>query len=553
MQAQLLPSAPRVALNLFPYQREAVGAIQAAYREGVRRPALSAATGSGKTIMFAKVIEESAERALVIAHRKEIIEQAAQKVGYVIDPADVGIVMADRNQFDAPVVVASIQTLTNPRRLARLGQFGLVVIDEAHHAASPSYVDVLGRLGVGAGLGTKALGVSATWDRADGLGMDHVFDRIVYTVGIEHLIATGHLADIRALTIETQLDTSGVPDNGGGDFNAEALSRRIVDSDYADTLAHAVVQHAANRISLVFAPNVRTADLFRDALRDAGIAAESVNGETPRHDRERIVADLRAGRVRAVVNCGVFTEGTDLPIVDCVVMGRPTRSRALYQQMAGRGLRRYPGKTECLILDLVGNATRLPLQTAASLLGRTPKDGTAEITSFRQWIAEPELHGSPVSGPGPEVKGVLGQAFMQSAQAVELVDRDRLAWAQMDIATFSLPAGEQGQVVLRQDPRGTYEVLQFGRDRSRRELGSGLDIGYAQGVAEAFVMEAGAETLVDPNATWRKRKAPATDKQRAALDRWRIPYEPEITKVEASDLLDRAITRANLRRKEGAA
>ncbi len=137
MQTQLITDAPRVQLRLFPYQRDAVDAIHQAFRSGIRRPALSAATGSGKTVMFSKVIEESNERALVIAHRKEIIEQAAQKVGYVIDQADVGIVMADRNQFGAPVVVASIQTISNPRRLARLGAFGLVVVDEAHHAASP--------------------------------------------------------------------------------------------------------------------------------------------------------------------------------------------------------------------------------------------------------------------------------------------------------------------------------------------------------------------------------------------------------------------------------
>src|SRR5690606_8223798 len=168
-------------ISLYPYQREAVDAIQAAYRGGMRRPALSAATGSGKTVMFSKLIEESGERSLVIAHRKEIIEQAAQKIGYVMPPSDIGIVMGDRNQFDTPVVVASIQTIANPQRLARLGRFGLVVVDEAHHAASPSYVEVLRRLGVSQRGGTKALGVSATWDRADNLGFEEVFEDIVYS------------------------------------------------------------------------------------------------------------------------------------------------------------------------------------------------------------------------------------------------------------------------------------------------------------------------------------------------------------------------------------
>ena len=533
-------------ISLYPYQREAVDAIQAAYRGGMRRPALSAATGSGKTLMFSKLIEESGERSLVIAHRKEIIEQAAQKIGYVMPPSDIGIVMGDRNQFDTPVVVASIQTIANPQRLARLGRFGLVVVDEAHHAASPSYVEVLRRLGVSQRGGTKALGVSATWDRADNLGFEEVFEDIVYSVDIETLIASGHLVDIRALLIETHLDTAGVP-SSRGDFNAEALSRRIVDSDYADTLAAAVKEHASDRHSLVFAPNVRTAALYRDALRQVGIAAEMVDANTPRSEREEIVAALGSGRLQAVVNCGVFTEGTDIPIVDCVVMGRPTKSRALYQQMAGRALRRYPGKEHALILDLVGNAERLDLQSAASLIGRQRKPGQTQINSFRELIAEPE------TGDGPESKGELGSAFVQKAKSVELIDRKRLAWTQVDLSAagvpvFSLPVGEAGQIILQDDSRGAFNVVRYGRDRTRETLAEHMDIGYAQGIAEAYVAEAGVKTLVNPKARWRKQ--PASDKQKEALAKWRVPFEPGITKGEASDLLDQAMTRANLRRRD---
>lgn len=535
-------------ITLFPYQREAVDAIHAAYRGGMRRPALSAATGSGKTVMFSKVIEESGERTLVIAHRKEIIDQAAQKIGYVLPPSDVGIVMAERNQFDAPVVVASIQTIANPRRLARLGRFGLVVVDEAHHAASPSYVEVLRQLGVSRKGSTKALGVSATWDREDGLGFEETFEDIVYSIDIESLIASGHLSDIRALLIETHLDTAGVPGNGSGDFNAEALSRRIVDSDYADTLAAAVKQHAPGRHCLVFAPNVRTAALYRDALRTVGISAEMVHANTPRSEREQIVAALGSGTLSAVVNCGVFTEGTDIPIVDCVVMGRPTKSRALYQQMAGRGLRRYPGKDDCLILDLVGNAERLDLQSAASLIGRVRKPGQKEVRSFRELIAQP-------AEADVEVKGELGSAFVQKAKAVELIDRKRLAWTQVDLTAagvpvFSLPVGESGQIVLQDDSRGQFNVVRFGRDRTREVLAEHMDIGYAQGIAEAYVSEAGVSTLVNPKARWRTRKEPATEKQLAALVKWKVPFEEGITKAEASDLLDQAITKANLRRRD---
>lgn len=534
-------------LRLYPYQREAVDAIHAAHRGGMRRPALSAATGSGKTVMFSKVIEESQERTLVIAHRRELIDQAVQKIGYIIDPTEVGIVMAERNDFTHPIVVASIQTILDPRRLARMGRFGLVVVDEAHHAASPSYRKVLHQLGVSQHGATKALGVSATWDRLDNQGFDGIFDDIVYAIDIESLIASGHLSDIRALMIETHLDTTGVHKTDSGDLNTEALSRRIVDSDYADTLAAAVKEHASDRYSLVFAPNIRTSELYRDALRAVGIQAESVSGETPNAERERIVADLRAGRLRAVVNVGVFTEGTDIPIVDCIVMGRPTISRALYQQMAGRGLRRYPGKTDCLILDLVGNAGRLDLQSAASLIGRDPQKQRRQIDSFRDWIAEPDEAGE---GDGPEAKGDLGQQFVQKAKAIELIDRKRLAWTQIDLSkngmpVFALPAGEQGQVVLQDDQQGAFNVIRFGRDRSREVLGEHMDIGYAQGVAESFVAEVGAMALVNPRSRWRKN--PISDKQKELMRKWRLPFTDDMTSGEASELISAEKLRRDLR------
>ena len=535
-------------LKLFDYQRDAVDAIKTSWLGGMRRPAISAATGAGKTIMFAKAIEESGERTLVVAHRKEIIEQAAQKIGYVIDPREIGIVMAERNQADYPIVVASIQTIANPKRIARLGRFGLVVVDEAHHATSPVYRNAMRLLGASGNGPTKALGVSATWDRADGLGFEEVFDEIVYSIGIEQLIASGHLADISAIRIETELDTTGVRSNNG-DFSAEQLSQRIVDSNYADTLAAAVKQYASDRISLVFAPNVRTADLYRDALIAEGINAVSVNGETPRSEREQAIADLRNRRIQAIVNVGVFTEGTDIPIVDCVVLGRPTQSRALFQQMVGRGLRNYPNKTNCLLIDCAGASQRNTLQSVATLFGRDPQDTKQQLKSVREWLEE-----EPVSQPGLGFDGEdltsVGGKFRQLAKQIEVIDRKKLAWQMIDNGAFIIPAGEHGQIVLRDNDRGLFDVVRHGSKGDREILGSDLDIGYAQGIAEQKVNELGVKTLANPRAGWRRnKKALATDSQKNALTKWRVGFDPEtITKVEASDLLTQTIARANMRR-----
>lgn len=520
-------------LKLFDYQREAVDSVLNAYRGGMRRPAISAATGAGKTIMFAKAIEESGERSLVIAHRKEIIEQAAQKIGYVIDPTEIGIVMAERNQHSHPIVVASIQTIADPRRLAKLGRFGLVVVDEAHHASSPSYVNTLRMLGASGNGPTKALGVSATWDRADGIGFEDVFDDIVYSIGIEQLIASGHLADISAIRIETELDTTGVRSNNG-DFSAEQLSQRIVDSNYADTLAAAVKQYASDRISLVFAPNVRTADLYRDALIAEGINAVSVNGETPRSEREQAIADLRNRRIQAIVNVGVFTEGTDIPIVDCVVLGRPTQSRALFQQMVGRGLRNYPNKTNCLLIDCAGASQRNTLQSVATLFGRDPQHTKKQVTSVREWLEE-----EPVSQPGLGLDGEdltsVGGKFRQVAKPIEVIDRKKLAWQMIDNGAFIIPAGEHGQIVLRDNERGLFDVVRHGAKGDREVLGHDLDISYAQGIAEQKVNELGVKALANPKSKWRKK--PISDPQKKYMRNLGLAYTDDMTSGEASNLI----------------
>ncbi|MGB3329172.1 MAG: DEAD/DEAH box helicase family protein [Thermomicrobiales bacterium] len=492
---------------------------------------------SGKTIVFAKAIEETGVRALVIAHRRELIHQAAQKLGYVLPKSDIGIVMGNANQAWAPVVVASAQTIASPKRLQQLGRFDLVVIDEAHHAVSPSYLTTLRRLGVGTdpGMTTRALGVTATWDRADGIAMDRIFDEIVYSVDIETLIAAGFLVPIEAVAIETKVDLTGIA-TSNGDLSGEAVGRKIVESNYANVLAQAVAEHARYRVSLVFAPNIPSAEQYAERLNALGISAAVVTGETDPATRQRVIGQLSRGEIRAVVNVGVFTEGTDIPRVDCIVMGRPTKSRALYQQMAGRGLRTHPAKQSCLLIDLV-NITRLPLQSAADLTGGEEQAGGKRVGK------------ASLPGPGPEAVGELGATFALSSSKRSIIDRSRISWQQLEGDIFAASIGD-GQVVLQpnQRNRDEYDVIRYGRGE-RAVIAERVDIGYAQGIAEGAITEAGAMGMVDKNARWRRSNAPATEKQIAALVRWKIPHEPGITKVEASNLLDAAIARANVRRR----
>ena len=262
-----------------------------------------------------------------------------------------------------------------------------------------------------------------------------------------------------------------------------------------------------------------------------------MTGETPSHLRQQIIGQLSRGDLQAVVNVGVFTEGTDIPRVDSIVMGRPTKSRALYSQMAGRGLRTHPLKTDCKIIDLV-NITRLPLQCAADLTA-----GIDPLTGKRK-------SAKPLAGPGPEAVGELGASYQLLTAARSVIDRSRISWQQLEGDIFAASIGE-GQVILQPSTRNSddYDVIRYGKD-AKDVLAEHVDIGYAQGIAEGAIAEAGANALVDKDARWRRSKAPASEKQISALVKWRIPHNPEtITKVEASNLLDAAIAKANMRRK----
>jgi superfamily II DNA or RNA helicase len=536
-----------MAISLFPYQRTAVDAVMQAYQAGTRRPALSVSTGGGKTIMFAKVIEELNERSLVIAHRQEIITQARDKIGMIMPVEDVGIVMANRNDAQHPVVVASVQTISNRKRLEQLGEFGLIVIDEAHHAASPSYVTALNRLGAGATGSVRTLGVSATWDRADGKGLDHVFDQIVYEIRIEELIGAGYLADIRPYRVQTDLDLTGLKVGASGDYSDDDLADRMrQDEQMPWAVADAISQYGNGRHVLTFAPRVDIAEQHRDAIRASGMTAELVHGGTPASERADIIRRMKAGTLQVICNCGVFTEGTDPPIVDCIVMARPTRSRALYQQMLGRGLRTWPNKADCIVLDMIGVTGSLEVQTAASLFGDgTLDDGKSVKASVSKKTEDFRTQERATLASRKDIQ------LNARAVALQGFDRSRLNWNQPDTDTFALSAGDVQYIIKpHQKNSDFFDLIEFGKDRSRNVLMENVDVGTAQTVSEDRVMNSEASILANKSASWRYRgkKEPATEKQLKMLRWLKISHDPAITKTDASDLISEGQARRALRR-----
>ena len=352
------------AQTLRPYQQQARERIHAEWENGRARTLLVLPTGTGKTIVFASVAADqvrAGDRVLILAHRGELLEQAADKL-----QRSTGLVSAVE-KADATclntwfrVVVGSVQTLQRTARLERFPRdyFGTIIIDEAHHAITDGYRRILDYFG-----SAKVLGVTATPDRGDMRNLGEVFDSLAFEYKLTDAIKEGYLCRIMAQTIPLKLDITDVGFTSG-DYSLGQLGTAL--DPYLEQIAAEMAQRCKGRKTVVFLPLIKTSQKFRDLLNSHGFRAAEVNGQSS--DRREILADFDAGKYNVLCNSMLLTEGWDCPSVDCVVVLRPTKVRSLYSQMVGRGTRLSPGKTDLLLLDFLWMTDRHELCRPADLV-----------------------------------------------------------------------------------------------------------------------------------------------------------------------------------------
>lgn len=351
-------------MELRPYQEEAKKAIFEQWENGTRRTLLVLPTGCGKTIVFAKVTEDCVrmgDRVLILAHRGELLEQAADKIhrstglGCAVEKAEES---CQGSWFR--IVVGSVQTLMREKRLSQFPEdyFNTIIVDEAHHCISDSYQRVLQHFPE-----ANVLGVTATPDRGDMRNLGQYFESLAYEYTLPKAIKEGYLSPIKALTIPLKIDMSGVSVQAG-DFKVGEIGTAL--DPYLEGIAEEMRKYCKDKKTVVFLPLVKTSQKFRDILNDHGFQAAEVNGES--QDRAEILKDFEAGKYNVLCNSMLLTEGWDCPSVDCIVVLRPTKVRSLYCQMVGRGTRLYPGKDHLLLLDFLWHTERHELCHPASLI-----------------------------------------------------------------------------------------------------------------------------------------------------------------------------------------
>lgn len=373
----MIDAAP--APELRAYQREAIDAVLAARRAGLRRLLVCLPTGAGKTVIFARLAQLARRGVLVLAHREELLEQARDKIARALgDPSLVDVEQGTRRaRAEAKVVVASLRSLRDDRLDALVAgrDLGLVVYDECHHAPAEDNQRVLRRLGCfdDAWTGTL-LGFTATTSRGDGRGLDEVFERIVYAKTLPDLVDAGFLAPLRGYRVATTTDLARLAPRAEDrlDLDPEQLAEAVDVEERNALVARSIQELARDRRTIAFCVTVGHAKNLARSLNALGVPAGVVHGAMAPDVRRDELRAFREGRAQVLTNVAVLTEGFDDPGVSCVAMARPTRSEGLYAQCVGRGTRLAPGKRDCLVLDFV-DLSSLDLCTLPSLFG-APRD-----------------------------------------------------------------------------------------------------------------------------------------------------------------------------------
>src|SRR6266704_1742659 len=362
-------------ITLRSYQTECIEKVVASYEQDKHGDELLVLpVAAGKTVIFSQIINQLYKQyhvnAMVVAHTDVLLDQAAEKYRQVKPDAIIGKIGSGFHEYGGELTIASVATISRPEHIKRLQAigYGLIVIDEAHRSGAESYKRVLEALP-----DAFVLKVTATPSRLDG---KPISDKPpLYSASIIDMIQQGYLCDVKAIAIRTETNLDDIKSQAG-DFKVDELEA-AVDTPYRNNrVVEAFQEHANDRRAICFGVTVQHAQNLASCFQQRSIPAACVSGETPLAERNRLYAALRTGEIKVLTNVNVLTEGFDLPLVDCVIMARPTQSRTLYIQSIGRGLRLAPIKKDCIILDLTDNCLkhRLEPQNLRSALNKNIKN-----------------------------------------------------------------------------------------------------------------------------------------------------------------------------------
>ena len=524
-----------MAMKLYQYQEDCLKSILEHPR---KRQLITMPTGCGKTITFLAAIKALNRKTLVLAHRNELVRQTkdkALKLGFTEE--QIGECSFERKDFTRPLVIGSIQTAI--RHIPKLKEAGFecLVIDEAHHAASDTYQELIANLDF-IGDSKYLLGFTATPIRGDHLSLGDTFPDMVYKLSLEEAIRNGYISDIRGVRIAMNADLEGIKKTQG-DYTVKDLERemntlsknKIIAETYLDRCVENVDGKINYKKAIAFCCTVKHARDLTIELSEygmKGIKPALITGEMDMESREQVYADFRNGVVNILCSCMVLTEGFDVPDVECILMCRPTASPGLYRQMIGRGLRKHPGKKECLVLEFTSNDRRM-----LTLEDISPDKRIRTIRKDR-------TVGESIQDEEDEEADRI--ARLKEVYAVEVEIYDPLDRANKPVFA-SVPITEGNFFIPHHNgffwgfpSTGCIQVKEFERlDKSFVEIGHNLSFNSYNEALDKIQAKMKRDRI---RKFYPLDDIDCTDKQEMVLRHYKVPFE-DISKREASRRIER--------------
>jgi superfamily II DNA or RNA helicase len=534
-------------LQLRPYQQEALDSIVSFSDRGINKQLVVLPTGAGKTVIFSHLplFKQNSYPMLVLAHRAELLYQAKEKISWSNPDVSIEIEQGENHAGHSDVVVASVPTLgrAESERILKYPRdyFNSIVIDEAHHAAAPSYRRILDYFN-----SPFVLGVTATPQRSDNTRLTDVFEEIVYYKTIQDLIEEGYLCPLVGYRIKTNTDISGVATHEG-DYVASQLEDAIDNPERNDSIVTAYNNLVPGSKAIVFCAGVRHAHNLASSFKKSNINTEVILGETQEDLRKDILARFKEGRTSVIVNVGVLTEGFDEPSVETIILARPTRSTLLYTQIVGRGTRLYEGKPHCTVLDFADTTKGKKPIGLPSLLGLPPDFDLQgqSLTEVAKKYKELEDY-----CPGEAVRVLAPQDIEVAYKRIDLFmppppnefvqQYSKFVWAEVAENDFHLGVDNYNSLRIFTDTLGRWVVEH--RHRTSEGLKANI-LGYPEDMRDAFVrsdrwiMKRFDTNLLNSDAAWRSDGP--TDAQKKLLKRIGVPVTSDMTKGTASQIISK--------------
>lgn len=546
--------------TLRPYQLEALAAIDRHLARGLKRLIIAIPTGTGKSAITAQPPQRLGTPFLLLAHRKELIDQHAVHMARANPGLTIGIEQEARHATGAEdIIIASIPTIiaTRGRRLHHLTRipWRAVTVDEGHHAPSPTWLDTLTTLRCFHPNGPPLIGTTATPSgRSDGVGLHTIFQTIAYQRSLAEMIQQGWLADLRAFTIHSETNLTHVHTTHG-DFNEQELADHVNTPQRNALLVETWTRLAQGRRTLVFAVNQLHAEAIALSFRRAGFAASSLTHALPDKERERRLTVFKANAILILTSIWILIEGYDDPGLSCLLLARPTQSALLFAQIIGRGARLGPGKTDCLILDIVDTSSTHQIQTVAGLFGLPAHlnlKGRSALMTAQQ--IEAAISDVPTLDPHQfaTADDLLAQARrltltvttvnLVPTVAPEVANEARLTWIKLPSGHYHLFISTQTSLRIRQNLLDQWEVLLL-PDRTPASTHPSRHEAFTAAEATIARLYPDRWRLALQRATWRSRP-PSTDQLRILSNA--DTAQPQ-TRGEASYLIDQLTAQRNAR------